>query len=131
LAADTYAPASGRWITKIVSELGGRVPVIVFGKGVNGSWEVLSKTGADVLSVDWTVRLSDVRAAIPETIGLQGNLDPFILTTTPEIVAVEARRILQEMRGHNGFIFNLGHGTPPNAKLENIESLVATVHNFR
>ncbi|MBI4657842.1 MAG: uroporphyrinogen decarboxylase [Verrucomicrobia bacterium] len=131
LPAGTYAPASGRWITKIIAALEQRAPVIVFAKGANGSFDVLSKTGANVLSVDWTVHLSDVRGWVPPPIGLQGNLDPFVLNTTPEIVAAEARRILLEMRGHDGFIFNLGHGTPPNAKLENLESLVTAVHSFR
>ena len=63
--------------------------------------------------------------------GVQGNLDPFLLSTTPEVVAAETRRILREMRGRPGHIFNLGHGVPPNAKLENIESLVSAVRSFK
>ena len=62
---------------------------------------------------------------------VQGNLDPFLLTTTPEIVAVETRRLLAEMRGQNGHIVNLGHGVPPETKLENIQSLVETVRNTK
>jgi uroporphyrinogen decarboxylase len=46
-------------------------------------------------------------------------------------VAIETSRILETMRGHNGHIFNLGHGTPPTAKLDCIESLVATVRSFK
>jgi len=34
------------------------------------------------------------------------------------------------MRGRNGYIFNLGHGVPPDAKLENLDALVETVRNF-
>jgi uroporphyrinogen decarboxylase len=34
------------------------------------------------------------------------------------------------MLGRPGHIFNLGHGLPPGAKLENIEALVNTVKNF-
>jgi uroporphyrinogen decarboxylase len=52
------------------------------------------------------------------------------LTTTPGIVASETARILGEMGGRPGHIFNLGHGVPPNAKLENIASLVETVRNY-
>ena len=40
-------------------------------------------------------------------------------------------RILREMRGRPGHIFNLGHGVPPHAKLENIESLVSAVRSFK
>ena len=35
------------------------------------------------------------------------------------------------MRGVRGHIFNLGHGVPPDAKMENIEALVDTVQNFK
>jgi uroporphyrinogen decarboxylase len=84
-----------------------------------------------VLGVDWTIGLRDVWEELPEHIGIQGNLDPFLLTTTPEIVAREAGSILHEMRNASGFIFNLGHGVPPSAKLENIEVLVETVRHFQ
>ena len=130
LAPTTYAEASARWMKQIVAALGGRVPVIVFGRGAHASWEVLADTGAQVLGVDWQVRLADVAEQLPAKIALQGNLDPFLLTTTPEIVAAETRRILSEMRERPGHIFNLGHGVPPAAKLENVASLVNTVRSF-
>jgi uroporphyrinogen decarboxylase len=68
---------------------------------------------------------------LPGNIAVQGNMDPVLLTTNPAAVAAEASRILREMRGSRGHIFNLGHGVPPSARLENIESLVSTVKNFR
>jgi uroporphyrinogen decarboxylase len=83
------------------------------------------------VGVDWTVNLAEVAARLPDDIGVQGNLDPFLLTTTPEAVAKETQRILREMKGQPGHIFNLGHGVPPGAKLENIESLVKTVKDFK
>jgi uroporphyrinogen decarboxylase len=62
---------------------------------------------------------------------VQGNLDPVVLTTTPEVAARETTRILEEMRGRDGFIFNLGHGVTPEAKIENMESVVDTVKGFQ
>jgi len=35
------------------------------------------------------------------------------------------------MRGQNGFIFNLGHGVTPDAKIKNIESVVSAVKDFK
>lgn len=131
LAPSAYAEASARWMKQIVASLGGRVPVIVFGRGAHASWDELVDTGAQVLGVDWQVRLADVAKHLPATVAVQGNLDPFLLTTTPEAVAAETRHILQEMRGRPGHIFNLGHGVPPTAKLENITSLVDTVRSDR
>lgn len=131
LSNTAFAAASGDWMKRIVAGLRGRVPVIVFSKGTNGNWDALVETGANVLGVDWTVRLADVREQLPERVGVQGNLDPFLLTTTPELVATETKRILEDMRGKRGHIFNLGHGVPPGAKLECIEALVNTVRDFK
>jgi uroporphyrinogen decarboxylase len=130
LSDGDFAAASGQWIKQIVGSLKGKAPVIVFSKGTHGSWDELVATGAQVLGVDWNVRLADVRARLPDRVGVQGNLDPFLLSTMPEAVAAETGRILREMRGRPGHIFNLGHGVPPNAKLENIESLVSAVRSF-
>jgi len=130
LADNAFEDASGRWIRQLITMLGGRVPVIVFSKGTHGQWDALAGTGANILGVDWTQSLAKVRAMLPEKVGVQGNLDPSLLCTTPEIVAAETTRILREMAGLRGHIFNLGHGVPPQAKIECIEALAETVRNF-
>ncbi len=130
LADNAYENASGRWIRQIIDELGGAVPVILFSKGVPGRLDALVSTGANVLSIDWPQPLSDIRRQLPANVGVQGNLDPFLLTTTPETVAEETSRILGDMRGLSGHVFNLGHGVPPNANLDCIQALVETVRNF-
>jgi uroporphyrinogen decarboxylase len=131
LSDGSFAEASGRWIKDIVRALGNEVPVIVFSKGAHGNWSTLAATGAAVLGVDWNTNLAKVKSVLPAKVAVQGNLDPFLLTTSPEIVAAEASRILDEMAGKPGHIFNLGHGVPPNAKLENIEVLVHTVRGAK
>jgi uroporphyrinogen decarboxylase len=105
--------------------------VIVFSKGTNGNWSELTSLGAQVLGIDPNVSMADVRLKVAKDIAMQGNLDPFLLRTNPKVVAAETNRILNEMRGRPGHIFNLGHGVPPLAKLENIETLVATVRAFK
>ena len=126
-----YPFASGKWIGEIVSRLAGKAPVIVFSRGTLGSLEHLIKTGAQFLSVDWAVDLGDIRNRMPDQIGIQGNLDPAVLTSTPVVAARETNRILETMRGFQRYIFNLGHGVTKDAKLENIESVVTTVRNFQ
>jgi len=132
LSTSAFPSASARWIQQIISGLSGAVPVIVFAKDVHGNWDTLVDTGADVLGVDCHVRLAEVRARLPGRMAIQGNLDPSLLAhARPEAVAEETRRLLVEMRGRNGYIFNLGHGVPPEAKLENIAALVETVKSFK
>jgi uroporphyrinogen decarboxylase len=151
-----FAEASGRWMKDIVHEVGQRaagvsppgqeppglpgnqplpadaVPMIVFSLGTHENWPDLVATGAQVLGVDWQNSLAQVRALVPNSVALQGNLPPALLSeATPEVVARETGRVLEEMRGRPGHVFNLGHGTPPDAKLENIAALVETVRAFR
>lgn len=131
LSDGDFQAASGSWIKQIVGALKGQVPVIVFSKGTHGNWSDLANTGAQIIGVDWNARLADVRRALPLNVGVQGNLDPFLLTTTPEAVAAGVDRILREMSGLRGHIFNLGHGVPPNARLECIQSLVDTLRRHQ
>jgi uroporphyrinogen decarboxylase len=129
LCGADFIPASGQWIKQIVNNLKGEVPLIVFSKGSHSNWEDLGGMGASVLGIDWNVDIAQISRFVPKTLAVQGNLDPFLLTTSPEIVAAEAETILRKMAGRPGHIFNLGHGVPPNAKLENIQQLVETVRN--
>jgi uroporphyrinogen decarboxylase len=130
LADNMIQPASLRAVTKIIAGLRSKAPVIFFPRGAHGPWDALAETGAQVLGLDWTVSLAAVAAKLPACVGVQGNLDPCLLTTSAPIVARETRRILEDMRDRPGHIFNLGHGVPPAAKLECIESLVQTVRDY-
>ncbi|MBN2507390.1 MAG: uroporphyrinogen decarboxylase [Verrucomicrobia bacterium] len=130
LPAGEFEAASGRWMQRVIAGLRGQVPVIVFSRGAHGDGAALVETGAQVVGVDWTVSLEAARRVLPATVGIQGNLDPALLNTDPETVAAETRRILSVLRGRPGHIFNLGHGVPPGARLEAIESLVYTVARF-
>jgi uroporphyrinogen decarboxylase len=131
LPREDFPAASAYWMKQIISALDGAVPVIVFAKDVRDSWDVLVGTGANILGIDSGTSLAAVRKILPPAIGVQGNLEPALLRATPSAVAAETHRILEEVRGARGHIFNLGHGVPPDAKLENISALVETVKQFR
>jgi len=131
VAGADYEAASLRWIREIVAALPAGFPMILYAKGTGSHLIDQTFTGARVLSVDWTVDLRAARACVPKSIALQGNLDPLLMQTTPAIVAREARRIMESVRGENGHIFNLGHGVTPRAKIECMESLVDTVTHWQ
>ena len=116
-----FAAASASWINQIIASDEGHVPGHCFLQGTHGNWDDLVDTGANVLGVDWTVRLADVRARLPEHVGVQGNLDPSLLATTPEVVAAETRADSRDMRGRPAAIFSTSAtACRPTAKLENI-----------
>jgi uroporphyrinogen decarboxylase len=132
LPAGEFQEASGRWMRDIIANLRAKVPVTVFSLGMHGNWNDLTATGANVIGIDWKFSLAEARKILPKNIGIQGNLNPTLLAeATPAKVAAETNRLLEEMRGRNGYIFNLGHGVPPTAKLENIAVLAETVRNFK
>ncbi|MEE2947809.1 MAG: uroporphyrinogen decarboxylase [Verrucomicrobiota bacterium] len=126
-----YNAASGKWIAEIVSRLYGKAPIILFSRGTLGSFTQLIETGAPFLSMDWTADLGEIRNRVPDGIGLQGNLDPAVLTASPRVAAGETQRILETMRGFHRYIFNLGHGVTMDAQLDSIEAVVTTVRNFQ
>lgn len=131
VAGADYAEASLRWIREIIAALPADFPVILYAKGTGTHLIDQSFTGARVLSVDWTVDLRTARAQLPKTIALQGNLDPLLMQTTPEIVRTQTQSLLEAMRDQPGHIFNLGHGITPQAKIECMQSLVDTVTQWK
>ena len=114
---------------------GRRVPCIVFTKG-GGPWlDEIAAIGADVVGLDWTVNLAHARAQVGGRVALQGNLDPNVLFAPPEVVAREARAVLDRFGppqradgGWDGHIFNLGHGISQHTPPAHVSALVEAVH---
>ena len=131
IAGPDYEAASLRWIKQIVAALPADFPIILYAKGTAPHLTDQAFSGVRVISVDWTNDLAITRQNLPANVALQGNLDPVLMQTTPEIVARESTRLLESMRGLNGHIFNLGHGITPQAKIACMESLVETVTNWK
>jgi len=130
LPTEDFDAASGQWLRAIVTALKGQVPVIVYSKGTR-CWKSLIQTGANAIGIDHGIDLAEANRQLPGHVAVQGNLAPDLLcNATSAAVAVETLRLLESMRGRDGYIFNLGHGVPPNAKMENLEALVSTVQNF-
>lgn len=131
LSASTFWPASGQYLAKIVAAVDGAVPVIVYSKEAHGWVDDLKRIKADVLGISWTASIGKFFDDQGGSSGVQGNLDPALMSTAPEIVRREAEKILDEVAGRPGHIFNLGHGIHPDARIECMEALVDTVTNYR
>lgn len=126
-----YHTQSLQWIQSIIAQLKKPIPVILYAKGMNHCLKEQLKTQAKILSLDWTISLTDACAETNNQCALQGNLDPKFLTTDPSTVKKEAEAILKMSESLNGYIFNLGHGMLPTAKVECVETLIETVTNYR
>ena len=125
LAQDDFEEFSLRYIRKIISQVKEKnVPIIAFAKGVHYNLDRLADSGADVLGLDWTMNIGDVRKQVGHKVALQGNLDPTILYAGHEKIRHEAEKILQSFGHGSGHIFNLGHGILPDVPPENLKALV-------
>lgn len=131
IAGPDYVAASLHWIRKIVAALPSGFPLILYARGTCPHLTDQAFSGVKALSLDWTVDLEIVRHSIPGNIAVQGNLDPVLMQTSPEVVTREATRLLTCMRGSTGHIFNLGHGITPTAKIECVQALVDTVTGWK
>ncbi|MBX3730277.1 MAG: uroporphyrinogen decarboxylase [Candidatus Sumerlaeia bacterium] len=102
-------------------------PVIAFARSSAASIEAMERTGADVLGIDWSIRLADARART--TRPLQGNLDPLVMIA-PDAVEREFERMIEGFDWRRGWIANLGHGITPQAKVEAARRLVQCVQRL-
>jgi uroporphyrinogen decarboxylase len=128
LAPDYYRKFSLDFTADIVATMRHEgVPVIVFSKGAHHALADLAAIGADVIGVDWTVDLHDVRQLIGDKVALQGNFDPSFLYASPERIKEEVRSILRKFGMGSGHVFNLGHGILPDVPVDHALALVQAV----
>ena len=124
-----YSLASQQRIVDHVKSACPDTPLILFGKGCGQHLELLADTGCQGLGVDWTMDMKEARERVGDRVALQGNLDPAVMLTSPEIIQREARRVLESFGEAPGHIFNLGHGITPGVPPEHVQVLVETVRS--
>lgn len=128
LAQHEFLEFSLQYIERIISKLKRKdEPVIVFAKGVHHNLDKLANCGADVIGLDWTMNLSEVRKTVGNKVALQGNLDPTILYGSEDKIKEEAINVLSSFGNGSGHIFNLGHGILPDVEPAKAKFLVDTV----
>jgi uroporphyrinogen decarboxylase len=104
--------------------------VILYVNGSTPHLETMAQSGADVLSVDWRIPLSEARRRVGPKLALQGNLDPTSLFAAPETIAASTKAMLQDHQGP-GYIANLGHGILPDVPVEHAKTFVETVQKWK
>ena len=123
LSPTDYSEFALPYEQKIFASINRSAPSIIYINGSGTFLEQMATCGADVLSIDWRVNLDAARARVGEKFTLQGNLDPCVLLSTPDIVTEKAREVLRAGGGHR-HILNLGHGILPMTPVENAQAFV-------
>ncbi|MEJ8545756.1 uroporphyrinogen decarboxylase [Brevibacillus borstelensis] len=106
------------------------VPTIYFGVGCGHLLEEWNKLPVDVVGLDWRTSITKARE-LGVTKTLQGNLDPTLLLAPWEKLEAKAKEILDEGTKQPGYIFNLGHGVFPDARVETLQKLTRFIHSYR
>lgn len=100
-------------------------PLILLVSGSAGLLEMMPGSGADIISVDWTVDLADAKRRLGQDMKVQGNIDPGVLFGSHEVIR---DRILDTIRkaGNQGHILNLGHGVLVGTPEDNVRYFFET-----
>jgi uroporphyrinogen decarboxylase len=86
-------------------------------------------SGVDVLGLDTSVPLDWAARELQRLGPVQGNLDPHLLVAGGVALEAEVRRILEAF-ADRPFVFNLGHGIPPETPPDNVAALARLVHGW-
>ena len=107
------------------------IPIIVFPRAVNTVYSDFSDIKMfDVLAVDQFVDRKWLANNIQPKKIIQGNLDPLFLTQKPEILLSELKKVTEDFKNFP-YVFNLGHGITPDAKVENVSLVVDYVKGLK
>ncbi len=128
LSQKDFEEFSLQYVEKIISKINRKdEPVIFFAKGVHFGLEKMANSGANVLGLDWTMNLGEVRKRVGDKVALQGNMDPTVLYANKDCIREEVKNVLASFGKGNGHIFNLGHGILPDINPENVKAFVKFV----
>jgi uroporphyrinogen decarboxylase len=117
---------------RVFAELADRhpdVPGIHFGIGCDHLLERMYAAGPRVIGLDWRTPIATARARLGADTVVQGNLDPALVLAGVDVALGGARAVLDDNAGHDGHIFNLGHGVQPDTDPGVLAAVVAFVHH--
>ncbi len=123
LSPPDYERLALPYTQKIFGIVGARAPKILYINGTSHLLELMARSGADVISIDWRTPIGEARRRIGDKLALQGNLDPCLLLSDPETIRARTHELLEEA-GSVGHILNLGHGILPPTPVENARAFI-------
>ena len=130
LSPDQYRRGVAPHSARVLEALGGAgVPRIHFGVGTGELLDQMAGCGADVVGVDFRVRIDAARRRVGPGRALQGNLDPAVVLAGETAACEATRAVLAANDGHPGFVFNLGHGVLPASDPDVLARVVQVVHD--
>lgn len=116
-------------LDKVTEQTG--APTIYYVNGNPAVLEQQASSGCSIVGLDWRHRLDEAGRRIPDSVGIQGNLDPMLLLTDPQTVRQRTTEMLDGIAHRPGYICNLGHGVTPPTPMENVGAFVQAVKEYK
>ena len=131
LSPDDYEKFAAPYTEKIIKHIRAhsKKPITLFVKGAGCYFEKLAQSEADVLGVDWSLKLNEAATKSQNKKVLQGNLDPIALLGTKETIACKLDEIKKQTQSVR-HIFNLGHGIIPQTPVDNVKFAIDYWRSF-
>lgn len=105
-----------------------QIPRLHFATNTAGMLKQFSDVDCEVIGVDWRISLREAKRTVGMK-SIQGNMDPAVLLAPWETIQETVDRMFAEIDPKRGYIFNLGHGMPPEADNQTVKRLVDYVHS--
>jgi len=115
-----------RQIIEKVRAAGIEVPIIGFPRGAGlNAIRYAENLDIQACAAGTDTPLGAFRDQLPQTIALQGNLDPLALRIGGETLRYAVQNVLDSIEGPH--IFNLGHGVAPDVKIDNVHAVISHI----
>lgn len=110
LTRTDYLRYAAPWTRRVVRDLAGVAPRVIFAGESDHFLDDLFEMGADGVALDHRTSIGRAFERSKGRVALQGNFDPACLFASPEEVQRRTHALLDEVAGRPGHVLNLGHG---------------------
>jgi len=90
----------------------------------------IAALGIDIIGLDWTISLEDAIRRLGPSQVVQGNLEPYCLFASDEVIEKRVREIVEAGKAAPAHIFSLGGWVIMNTPFEKVKFIVDLVHSL-
>ncbi|MCP5465046.1 MAG: uroporphyrinogen decarboxylase [Deltaproteobacteria bacterium] len=132
LSKEDYAVMAKPYTERVFKALKDNyIPSIHYIKGSEHLLEELKTLPSDVISIDWRTSLGKAKQIVGSDFALQGNIDPDVLLSNPELIKERIATMMQSIGNpKKGYIANLGHGIGKDTPVANAKAFIDGVKNY-
>lgn len=105
------------------------VPIIHTGSGSGEILDLMARSGADAVGIDWRIPLDTATERIGPAMTLKGNLDPALLVAPDRVLAAHVVDVLERGRSARAQILDLGGPLPAGTSTDVLRRIVELVRD--